>query len=123
MRVLGLAVLLLVGGSFAVSAQGNCTCTTSASDHAVKDLSRYKSAFAGKVVSVEPDGLLIANLIDSVTEGLHMLLDALPWGDMVDDLSQLLPRIVAAESASRIIYGLYTPGQDGRLAFAFHCSS
>ncbi len=56
MRVLGLAVLLLVGGSFAVEAQSNCTCTTSASDHAVKDLGRYKSAFAGKVVSVEPDG-------------------------------------------------------------------
>lgn len=56
MRVLGLAVLLLVAGSFAVEAQSSCTCTTSASDHAVKDLGRYKSAFAGKVVSVEPDG-------------------------------------------------------------------
>lgn len=56
MRVLGLAVLLLAGGAFATDAQSSCTCTTSASDHAVKDLSRYKSAFAGKVVSVEPDG-------------------------------------------------------------------
>ncbi len=56
MRVLGLAVLLLAGGAFAAEAQSSCTCTTSASDHAVKDLSRYKSAFAGKVVSVEPDG-------------------------------------------------------------------
>lgn len=56
MRVLGLAVLLLAGGAFAAEAQSSCTCTTAASDHAVKDLSRYKSAFAGKVVSVEPDG-------------------------------------------------------------------
>jgi len=56
MRVLGLVVLLLAGGAFAVEAQSSCTCTTSASDHAVKDLSRYKSAFAGKVVRVEPDG-------------------------------------------------------------------
>ena len=55
-------------------------------------------------------------------------LDTLPWADMVDDLPHLLPRIVAAESAaaknaSQIIYGLYTPGQDGRLTFAFRCSS
>jgi len=50
-------------------------------------------------------------------------LAALPWAEMVGDLPYLLPRILAPENAGRIIYGLYTPDHEERLAFSFRCSS
>ena len=50
-------------------------------------------------------------------------LDALPWAEMVADLPFLLPRMLDAKNADRVIYGLYTPGPDGQLSFSFRCSS
>jgi len=49
-------------------------------------------------------------------------LDALPRGELVEDLPFLLPHVLS-ETDGPITLGLYTPGQDGRLAFSFRPSS
>jgi 8-oxo-dGTP diphosphatase len=51
----------------------------------------------------------------------------LPWGEMVDDLPVLLPRVLdldnAAPGSARLIYGLYTPDREGQINHSFRCSS
>jgi hypothetical protein len=46
-------VLALAGVSRAESTTGSCSCSVAAADHAVKELGRHQSAFAGTVTEVE----------------------------------------------------------------------
>lgn len=46
-------VLALAGFASAESSTGSCSCAVAAADHAVKELGRHQSAFAGKVTGVE----------------------------------------------------------------------
>ncbi len=45
--------------------------------------------------------------------------DALPMSDLVEDLTELLPRVLCAEAWDIPIYGHYAPGPDGRYVFRF----
>ncbi len=44
---------------------------------------------------------------------------ALPLGDLVEDLPDLLPRVLAPAEGRRIVYGHYAAGPDGVLSFRF----
>ncbi|NLG52048.1 MAG: NUDIX domain-containing protein [Chloroflexi bacterium] len=46
-------------------------------------------------------------------------LDGLPWEEMVEDLRELLPRILAARPGDAPVYGHYAPDATGRMAFHF----
>jgi len=52
-------------------------------------------------------------------ELLWFPLDDLPWDEMVDDLPSLLPRLLAAEDAGRLVYGQYEPDAAGEMVFRF----
>jgi len=48
----------------------------------------------------------------------HSLSD-LPFEDMVEDLGELLPRILTGEKDHRLTYGHYAPSRTGELEFRF----
>jgi len=45
--------------------------------------------------------------------------DDLPWAELVKDLRELLPRILASRPGDAPVYGHYTPDPTGRMTFHF----
>ncbi len=66
-------------------------------------------------------GAAPAGEVTASAEGLpewHPI-DALPVAEMVADLPLLLSRILAAGAPGGLVYGLYTAGPNGKVAFQF----
>lgn len=45
--------------------------------------------------------------------------DALPRGELVEDLYEMLPRVLADGAGRRVVYAHYAPGEGGTLEFRF----
>ncbi|MCE5260339.1 MAG: NUDIX domain-containing protein [Chloroflexi bacterium] len=81
--------------------------------------------------SSEPTGIMLfvyvghvcSRLVSSGAEGslAWYPLRELPSDDLVEDLPELIPRIMSA-AAGQIVYGLYQPDGNGRMAFHFEYS-